>query len=474
MSIKKQLAHNTILQIIGKIFSTALGLIALGMMTRYLGTEKFGWYITTITFLQFIGILIDFGLIPVSAQMFGEAKHEKSKLFNNLFTYRFTTAFIFLALAPLISLVFPYPPEVKIAIAFSTISFFSIALNQILVGNYQTKLKMIVQVIGENIGRLALVIGLYLLINKQADFLAIMILVVFSNLAYTLTMLLHTHFKENKIKFEFDKKIWQEITTKMWPIAISIIFNVVYLKGDTLLLSLFTNQTEVGLYGAAYRVIDVLTQTAMMIMGLFLPLLAFSWGKEIKQEFKERWQLSFDAMMLLAVPMTVGVIMLANKIMVMIAGEEFYEAGNILKILALAIFGVYLGAIFGHTAVAINKQKQTIWIYSISAILTLIGYLIFIPKFTIYGAAYMTVFSEIFTSIGLFFIINKYIKEKLLVKTFCKIIFASFVMALTIYFLKNLNVLLLVILGIIVYSVIILLTKAVSKETLLEIFNLKK
>lgn len=474
MSIKKQLAHNTILQIIGKIFSTALGLIALGMMTRYLGTEKFGWYITTITFLQFIGILIDFGLIPVSAQMFGEAKHEKSKLFNNLFTYRFTTAFIFLALAPLISLVFPYPPEVKIAIAFSTISFFSIALNQILVGNYQTKLKMIVQVIGENIGRLALVIGLYLLINKQADFLAIMILVVFSNLAYTLTMLLHTHFKENKIKFEFDKKIWQEITTKMWPIAISIIFNVVYLKGDTLLLSLFTNQTEVGLYGAAYRVIDVLTQTAMMIMGLFLPLLAFSWGKEIKQEFKERWQLSFDAMMLLAVPMTVGVIMLANKIMVMIAGEEFYEAGNILKILALAIFGVYLGAIFGHTAVAINKQKQTIWIYSISAILTLIGYLIFIPKFTIYGAAYMTVFSEIFTSIGLFFIINKYIKEKLLVKTFCKIIFASFIMALTIYFLKNLNVLLLVILGIIVYSVIILLTKAVSKETLLEIFNLKK
>jgi len=74
----------------------------------------------------------------------------------------------------------------------------------------------------------------------------------------------------------------------MWPIAISIIFNVVYLKGDTLLLSIFTNQTEVGIYGAAYRVLDVLTQTAMMIMGLFLPLLAFSWGQNLKQEFKER------------------------------------------------------------------------------------------------------------------------------------------------------------------------------------------
>lgn len=474
MSIKKQIAHNTIIQIIGKISSTALGLLALGMMTRYLGTEKFGWYITTITFLQFIGILIDFGLIPVSAQMFGEAKHEKSKLFNNLFSYRLTTAILFLALAPAISLFFPYPPEVKIAIAFSTISFLSIAINQILVGNYQTKLKMGIQVIGENIGRIILVIGLYLLMTKNADFLSIMLLVVFSNIVYTLVMLLHTHFRENKIKFEFDRKIWREITIKMWPIAISIIFNVVYLKGDTLLLSIFTNQTEVGLYGAAYRVIDVLTQTAMMIMGLFLPLLAFSWGKEMKQEFKERWQLSFDAMMLLAIPMTVGVIMLANKIMIMIAGEDFYEAGIILKILAIAIFGVYLGAIFGHTAVAINKQKQTIWIYSISAFLTLIGYLIFIPKYTIYGAAYMTVFSEILTSLGLFFIISKYVKEKLIFKTFFKILFSSLVMAITLHYLINLNVLILVLIGIFVYSLMILITKAISKETILEIFSLKK
>ena len=27
-----------------------LGVLALGMMTRYLGTEKFGWYVTTISF----------------------------------------------------------------------------------------------------------------------------------------------------------------------------------------------------------------------------------------------------------------------------------------------------------------------------------------------------------------------------------------------------------------------------------------
>ncbi|MFA5211420.1 MAG: flippase [Patescibacteria group bacterium] len=474
MSLKKQIAHNTILQIIGKIISTALGLIALGMLTRYLGTEKYGWYTTTLAFLQFVGILIDFGLIPVSAQMLGEAKFEKNKLFNNLFSYRFFSALIFLALAPLISLFFPYPTEVKIAIGFSTISFLSIALNQILVGNYQTKLKMLVQVIGENIGRLFLVIGLYFLIKKQADFLPIMFLMVISNLAYTAVMFIHTHLKEYKIRFSFDKTIWLAITKKMWPVAISIIFNVVYLKGDTLLLTFFSSQTEVGFYGAAYKVLDVLTQTAMMLMGLFLPLLAFSWGQNLKQEFKERWQLSFDAMMILAVPMTAGLYALADKTMFLIAGQNFAPAGQVLKILSLAIFGVYLGAIFGHSAVAINRQKETIKIYLISAIVTLIGYLIFIPKYGMYGAAWMSVFSEFFTGFGLYFIIKKYIKEKITLKTFYKIIFSSFIMILFLNYFQNLNIFILVFIGIIVYSLMIIITKAVARETIWEIFNLKK
>ena len=94
MTTTRKIAHNTIIQIVGKVFSTALGLLALGMMTRYLGTEQFGWYITTISFLGFIGILIDFGLIPVTAQMMSEPQHDKKALFKNLISFRFFTALL--------------------------------------------------------------------------------------------------------------------------------------------------------------------------------------------------------------------------------------------------------------------------------------------------------------------------------------------------------------------------------------------
>ena len=65
--------------------------------------------------------------------------------------------------------------------------------------------------------------------------------------------------------------------------------------------------------------------------------------------------------------------------MVLIAVDKFTLSGVPLEILSLAVFGVYLGAVFGHTAMAINKQKQTMWSYLSTAFITVIGYLIFIP-----------------------------------------------------------------------------------------------
>ncbi len=473
MSTTRKVAHNTAYQLIGKITSTLLGLVAIAMMTRYLGVEKFGWYITTMAFLQFIGILIDFGLIPVTAQMMSEPDHDKDKLFKNLLGFRFVTAILFLGIAPLFALLFPYPTEVKMAIGFTTIAFLGIAMNQVLIGFYQTKLKMHIQAIGENVGRIVLVVGLWLVVHNQASFLTVMWVVVLNSLAYTIVLWLGAK-KYTSISFGFDWVIWKSIMKKMWPIAISIVFNVVYLKGDTLLLSIFRTQAEVGIYGAAYRVIDILSQTAMMIMGVMLPLLAFNWSRNLKNEFKKYFQMSFDTMMLLAVPMMVGTIVLANKIVLFIFEKEFIASVLPLQILSLAVFGLYLGAVFGHTAVAINKQKQTMWIYISDAIITLVGYLIFIPMYGMYGAAGMTVFSELYAGILLFFTVRYYTGETLQFKTLGKIIFASLVMGATLWFLPQLNIILLVLLGILVYGTIIILIKVVSKETLKEILTLKQ
>lgn len=301
----------------------------------------------------------------------------------------------------------------------------------------------------------------------------IMAVLVLASVAYMLVMWIAAS-RQTSTRLAYDKAIWLAITKKMWPIAISIMFNVIYLKGDVILLSVFRDQTDVGIYGAAYRVLDVLGQTAMMLMGVLMPLMAYAWSRNLKEEFAQRFQQSFDIMMMFGLPMTTGAALLATPIMRLVAGEQFVSSGPILVILMLGVFAVYIAAAFGHTAVAMDKQRKTIWVYATTAVITLVGYLIFIPSHGMYGAAWMTAFSEFYTALALFFVIRHYSKVMLSGKALMKILFACAVMALVILSLPGWHVVLVSAVGALVYGVTLLAIGGISKETIREIVSLKK
>lgn len=470
MSLTKKIAVNSAVQIGGKIVSTLLGLVAIGILTRYLGAEKFGWYTTAITFLQFAGILIDFGLIPVTAQLLASGLYEEKKLLQNLLGFRFVTALIFFGLTPLVAFLFPYPTEIKIAIALLSVSFLAIAMNQIFTGYYQRELAMHIPAAGELVGRVVLVAGLMIGHYYKVNFLWLMMIITISSVAYTATVWLSA-IKRTRPSFAFDLAIWKTIARTMWPVAISIVFNVVYLKGDTILLSLVRSQTEVGLYGAAYRVIDILAQMAMLLMGILLPLLAASWAQKNSAQFAERYQNSFDAMMMIAVPITIGTFVLADKIILVIGGAEYAAAGLMLRLLSLAVFGVYLGAVFGHTAVAIGQQKATMWIYISNAIITFGGYLYAIPRYGWLGGATLSIFSEWYAGLLLAWVISEHVKTKLSLARFRKILAAGIIMLAPIFIFPATNIFILIPTAAIIYGAILLATQAVPRAMLAELIR---
>ena len=266
MYLARALAHNTAIQIIGKAISTALGFIAFAILAHYLGTEKFGWYITATGFLQFIGVLIDFGFTVTTSNMLAGPEFDKEKLFNTIFTWRFLTAVISFGIAPLIILVFPYRAEIKIAIAIMSLSFFCNTLNQSFIGYYRQKLSMLVATLSEVLGRVLLVAGIALLVMRKAGFLPLMSIVTLATVASTIYLFLNF----GKIRFAIDREISRALFIKMWPTALSVIFNTIYLQADRVILPLYVSQTEVGLYGAAYRVLDIVIQVAAIIMGLLI------------------------------------------------------------------------------------------------------------------------------------------------------------------------------------------------------------
>lgn len=482
MPLARAVFWNTFIQFAGRAVSTALGLVVLAIMTRSLGPAGFGGYTTAIAFLQFFAIIADFGLTLTANRMLGEIKIEEveerrssaaSRLMSNLMTLRFFSALVFLGFTPFIAyFFFPYPAIVKQSIILAVFSFFAIIMTQTLVPVFQKNLRMDKVALSETAGRIVLLIGVSLCAWFKLDLLWYIGVIVLASLVNYLSLRSYVH-QFIRLKWSFDFVLWRRIIVLSWPIGISIIFNLVYLKADTIILSVLRSQSEVGFYGAAYRVLDILTGLATMFMGIVLPLLTAAWASSNRGRFRYLLQKSFDAMTFMALPTLLIGVLLSKPIMAFVGGQEFIISGDILAVLILAMGAVFFSTLFGHVVVVLNKQKAMIWGYAADAILSLAAYFLLIPRFGVWGAAWGTVFSEVLMVILTFWMVAKTSRIIPSLKTFGKAVFSAFVAGAIILLIRDFNWVLAGVVGLAVYLSLLYFTRAVTKELLREIFSLK-
>jgi len=471
MSLARQVAHNTLIQIIGKIISTILGLFALALITRYLGQVGFGEYTTITTFLTFFAVIADLGLTLVTVQMISGSPANEGKILNNLFSLRLATVLLLMGLAPLLVLGLPYSQTIKTGVLITAAFFIFPALNQILTGLFQKRLSMDRVAISEIVSRVVLIIGIILTKWLDKGLAGILVVTVLSGAA---SFFCHYLFARRFaiIRLEFDFSYWKKIINKSWPLTITIVLNLIYLRADTLILSLFRSQGEVGLYGAAYKIIDVLTTLPFMFAGLILPILTAAWLEKKSVQFRVVLQKSFDFMLITALPLVVGAQFLAKPVMIFVAGQDFAAAGLILKMLIIAVAAIFLGTMFSHAVIALDCQKKMIGFYAFTSLSALLGYFLIIPRFSYIGAASITIYSEVLIAIFSAYCVFRAIRFLPSLKVFFRALGAGAAMSLFIYFIPipyqtSLGNLILVIIGAtIVYFAALFLFRGISREDL--------
>jgi O-antigen/teichoic acid export membrane protein len=395
MSVARAVASNTIVQVAGKLGGTVLGLVTVGIMTRHLGREGYGAFTTAVSFLQFFGIMVDFGLTLTMVAMISEKDADERAIASNVFTLRLVSGVLFFGIAPIVGFALPYPVDVKAAIALGSLSFLCMTLSQVLIGVFQKRLATHHAAVAEVAGRAVLLAGAAWAAASGSGLLAFIAALVAGNVIQLALTVIFAR-RHVPLRLSFDLPVWREIVRRSWPIGLSIAFNLVYLKGDIVILSLFRSQAEVGLYGAAYKVLDVITVVPMIFMGLVMPLLAASWSAGDRNEFNRKLGRAFDAMSLLALPLAIGTLPVAADLMRLVAGAEFAASGPLLAVLMLAAASVFWGALFGHAVVAVGMQRKMIWAYALDAAVSIALYVTLIPRFGAIAAAWVTVFSELF------------------------------------------------------------------------------
>lgn len=468
MSLARSVARNTATQVIGKVATVALGVVTVGLLQRLLQPSGFGAYTTAMSYLGFASVVADFGLYVILARELNKPGADRAKLVANTLGLRLATFAAVFALALLALPFFPYDRAIVTAVLIGTAGFLAVAVTQLLVSVFQTELTMGRVVWGEVAGRVVLLGGVVFLIALKPSLAAVMVAVVVSSAVNALVLLLSAR-RYVPVRLAFDRATWAYLLKETAPVAASVVLNLLYFRLDIIILSLYRPVAEVGLYGAAYKVLEILNAFPIMFVGLIVPLLTQALVDRAR--FARFYQRALDALVVGFIPLVVGGWVLARPILVVIGGEAYAPAAPILRLLLIAVAGLYLNALSGNAVTVVGKQRPMVWGYLTVAVLGVGLYLMLIPQFGMRGGAIGTIVTEWLTAIIGSLVVFRTMRFAPSVRTAAKALAAGAAMAFVLWFLPGTRLWLEIPVGAAVYVMLLLALKAIPIEFVREVLR---
>ena len=462
-TLTRQVAYNTVVQVASKGITTIIGVLTLGLLTRYLGAKGYGEYTTIFAFLGFFAVIADFGLFSIIVREIAKRPEDKEKIFGNILALRIVLALTILVLPPLVAYFIPqYNMNIKTGIAIGAFSSFFILINQAMVAIFQVNLKMDRFVVSDTVGRAVILALIYYLIKIDLGFTPIIFANAIGNLiTVILSLALASTFI--KIRLYFDWKYWRWVFMESLALGLVVILGLIYFRTGQVILSLFRGSIEVGIYGAPYKILEILITIPAIFIGSVFPIISRYLAAN-DQRLESALQKSFDFLALMAFPVVVGVFMTARPVMLLLAGPEFIASVLPLQILIFAIGIIFFGTLAGNAIIAASLQKKLLKVYIASVIFNITANLIFIPLYSYHAAATITVLTEVWACSAAYFIVWKNLNWRPRFGYALKTVISALIMAGVVYVLKNNNLLLQVTAGAASYILTLSLLGGINKD----------
>ena len=274
MAFYQKLAVHTLYQVVARIASSGASFLITIIIAHHFGVSAYGDYAKVTAFVTMFYLLADFGLNAMFLQ-----KETSSKHFHDLFYARIILSVLLIFVVNLIAFFLPYntitgvgfSPFVRIAIALFSITIFTESVLYSTFAVFQKKYMyqrfMMATIIGSII-TISLV-GFFVLLGLSLFW--IFIAFVIGALLEAVASILFTEEKlfPMLVHVQFIKGLFYETL----PVALMLIFNLIYFRIDTILLSLFRPSTDVGIYDLSYRVFDFLIALPLFLSNVLYPKL---------------------------------------------------------------------------------------------------------------------------------------------------------------------------------------------------------
>ena len=461
----KSIKKNTFYNVIKTFSSIAFPLITFPYISRTLLVENLGKVNFGLSFISYYSLVATLGISVYAIKECSKKSDNRkqlSKIASEIYSLNIITTVIAYIVLFLTIVFYKKVENYRLLIFIQSFTILFTTLGTDWLNTAMEDFKYItIRTVGFQFLSLLL---MFLFVHTPEDYLKYAIISVISTSgANILNLFYRKRFCD--VRFIFDKSILNHLKPSLY-LFVMILAQNIFSNVDVTMLGIIKGDYDVGIYTTAHKISSLVAQVITSILWVILPRMSLYFSKKDNKAINDLINKIYSFTITLGLPIVVGIFMISNDVILVIAGINYLPSVNVLKILIVeTLLTLLFGSLLGNMVLLpANEERFLMILCVITAIFNVITNYLLIPQIGAVGAAVTTLLSTVLFSIIVFLKSKKYVKIRYVnCSLISSIIGCIVIVILCILFSKISNILLrnlfTILISVILYMVMLLLLK---------------
>ncbi len=459
-----RVAKNAVAQIIALASTTVSKLLITIIIGRLFGAERVGEFAFVMTFSLIFTFLSTVGMPWAMIREVATHRDQAHRYAENGLTIVTATGLITVPLMIATAALLGRPATTCMAVGLAGLALVFDGLAQIVCsvfnGFERMEMASVVMIVQEVTFLIVGAVVLFL----HLPFLWLFVVYVPSRLAgFLVSLPLYHKLLGRPLRPGWDRPFARDMLRITAPYAANMALGPIYLRIDVVMLTFFQGNVAVGLYEAATSIFYRFNVFARTINNALMPLMA----REFESQ-TERISTYINAatkyQVVMGMPLSVVCVMLAGPLMNLLYGEGFEPSSTVFRLLATIITLRFIDNTLATALTASNLQSGRSIAVALAAVFNFTINLFVLPAYSFVGAAITTILTEACFFGLLYLYLARRVSHPLDFQLLLKPAFAGSVMALTLWLLRALPLLPVLLLGSAAYLITLFAVGTFSQQ----------
>lgn len=395
---KSNEAKNASWIIFGRIIQMVLSFIVSIITARYLGPGNYGVLNYAMAYVAFFTSLCTLGINSIIVKEFIDKPQDQGVVIGTTLLLRIISSLLSsLMIVLIVAIVDKGEPITIIVSALCGLSLvFQVfdTFNYWFQARYQSKITafatLVAYVLTSTYKIVLLILGkdiFWFAFATSFDYICVAIL------------LLYAYKKNNGPKLKVSLKKGKSLLSRSYHYILSGMMVAIYGQTDKLMLKQMMDSTNVGYYSLASSVNSIWVFVLAAIIESMVPTIMRYYKEDNKEAFKKKNRQLYAMVIYISAIVAICFLFFGEWAIILVYGEAYAPAADILKIIAWYTVFSYLGVARDSWIVCENKQKYLKYMYFSAAVMNVVLNYFMIPIWGSQGAAIASLITQICTAI---------------------------------------------------------------------------